>query len=220
MLRLALPAIDYVEANTSGVPWRWSLGGGTALALQIDHRESKDIDIFVSGRPLKLFAPWANPAAKGISKDFQWPGFYLKFELPDGEIDFLSSELLTSPGVSVYEFEGRQIQIETPEEILVKKIRYRASNFQPRDTFDLACYARLSSGLAGVLADEVPDVLQRLKDRVSQLQRRGLDDLRDAIKPTAFGEAVMDMTYEIAADVVGRAEMIVGDRLGDFPSPN
>ncbi len=27
---------------------RWTLGGGTALMLQIDHRESQDIDIFLS----------------------------------------------------------------------------------------------------------------------------------------------------------------------------
>ena len=33
-----------------------------------------------------------------MSDVYQWPGHYLKFELPNGEIDFLSPPLQTEPG--------------------------------------------------------------------------------------------------------------------------
>jgi hypothetical protein len=38
---------------------RWSFGGGTAMMLQIDHRESHDIDIFLNDPQL---LPYLNPA--------------------------------------------------------------------------------------------------------------------------------------------------------------
>ena len=160
LLDLALPAIDHVASRVPpGTNWRWSFGDGTALALQIDHRVSYDIDLFVSGVRLKLFTPHQNPAAKLISDSFQWPGFYLKFQLPIGEIDFLSSDLLTSPGVVPFGYKGRQILLETPEEIVVKKLRYRSASLKLRDVFDLACTSVTQQGLAAVLAEEVPDIL-------------------------------------------------------------
>ena len=41
LLDLAIVAIDTLEGK-----YAWSLGGGTALALRIDHRVSFDIDLF------------------------------------------------------------------------------------------------------------------------------------------------------------------------------
>jgi len=42
----------------------WSFGGGTALMLQISHRESFDIDIFIQD-PQVL--PYLNPATQGYT---------------------------------------------------------------------------------------------------------------------------------------------------------
>lgn len=42
----------------------WTFGGGTALMLQIDHRESFDIDIFIDD-PQVL--PYLNPTTQGYS---------------------------------------------------------------------------------------------------------------------------------------------------------
>ncbi len=41
LLDLALGAIDTLSCR-----YDWSFGGGTALAIQLDHRTSYDIDIF------------------------------------------------------------------------------------------------------------------------------------------------------------------------------
>jgi hypothetical protein len=40
----------------------WTFGGGTALMLQIDHRESFDVDIFLDDPQL---LPYLNPKTQG-----------------------------------------------------------------------------------------------------------------------------------------------------------
>ena len=42
----ALVLIDYVETRT-GASLFWTFGGGTVLMLRHNHRQSKDIDIFI-----------------------------------------------------------------------------------------------------------------------------------------------------------------------------
>jgi len=43
---IAISIIDQSNRETQVVD-RWTFGGGTALMLQIGHRESHDIDLFV-----------------------------------------------------------------------------------------------------------------------------------------------------------------------------
>lgn len=169
-MRQALPVLDHVFGACAiipqpggKVPPPWTLGGGTALALRIAHRLSDDIDIFVPGRRLKEFTPHANPATKAIADKFQWPGAYLKLKFPNGEIDFLSPVLQTEPGYTVETFRGRPIALETTEEVIIKKIRYRTTTFAARDIFDLAAAARTAPELPRVLVEEVGDALPRLK---------------------------------------------------------
>jgi hypothetical protein len=173
LLDLALPALDHVFPDHdlhahAGTP-RWTLGGGTAIALRIGHRASDDIDLFTPATPLKAFTPTENPAAAAISAAFQYPGHYLKFEREDGEIDFLAVPLQTAPGFSIENYKGRAIALETIEEVIVKKVRYRAARFAPRDVFDLACAAQTVPGLATLLRDEVGDALPRLAVAVEAL---------------------------------------------------
>jgi hypothetical protein len=173
LLDLALPALDQVFPDhdlhaQAGAP-RWTLGGGTAIALRIGHRASDDIDLFVPATPLKAFTPAENPAAAAISAAFQYPGHYLKFEREDGEIDFLAVPLQTTPGFTIETFKGRLVALETLEEVIVKKIRYRAARFAPRDVFDLACVAQTVPDLVTVLRDEVGDALPRLAVAVEAL---------------------------------------------------
>jgi hypothetical protein len=206
LLDLALPALDYVFKNQPDTerPF-WTLGGGTALALQIDHRVSNDIDIFVSGTKLKLFTPNSNPEAKKISPSYQWPGFYLKFELDFGEIDFLHSGLLTEPGFTWQTLNGRRIALETPEEVIIKKIRYRAEKFKLRDAFDLACTTMVRPGLEKVLVEETPDALPRLLGALRYLEGLGVEKLSGAVVPTKFGESVLPHTFKIAIDLAEMA---------------
>lgn len=216
LLELALPALDHVfERQTSLDDPDWTLGGGTAIAIQLDHRVSYDIDIFLQRGKLKALTPAHNPAATLISDRYQWPGHYLKYERPEGEIDFLSAVLQTEPGFEKYEFNGRAIAIETPEEVIVKKIRYRSERFTPRDAFDLAAVASARAGLAIVLADEVPDALGRLAESLRLIESRGLDAVEQAIIPTPYGSKILGQTFEIANSTVAQAVQIQAQRASE-----
>ena len=141
----------------------WTLGGGTAIALRIAHRLSDDIDIFVPSKPLRAFTPTYNPGSRAISDRFQWPGHYLKFECEGGEVDFLSPHLQTDPGFTWERYRDRDVALETLEEVIVKKIRFRSARFTARDLFDLAAVARATPAIVNVLASEVADALPRLE---------------------------------------------------------
>lgn len=46
LFRIAIDLIDQLRQNAGGCDCEWSFGGGTAMMIQIGHRESHDIDIF------------------------------------------------------------------------------------------------------------------------------------------------------------------------------
>lgn len=62
----------------------------------------------------------------------------MKLFLPEGEIDFVASPTLTKNPLAVHEVLGRNILLETPVEIVAKKLCYRGDRATPRDLLDLA----------------------------------------------------------------------------------
>jgi hypothetical protein len=54
LFKIACALIRQVNSGQSIID-HWTLGGGTALLLQIDHRESHDLDIFLSDPQLLAF---------------------------------------------------------------------------------------------------------------------------------------------------------------------
>lgn len=124
----------------------WTFGGGTALMLQIDHRESFDVDIFLDDPQL---LPYLNPRTQGYELDINPDGYEsdgsrtLKVVFENvGEIDFICAPSLTdNPTVSAT-VRGRAVLLEPPAEIIAKKIYYRGAAMQPRDMFDIACVVR------------------------------------------------------------------------------
>ena len=217
LLDLALPALDYalkdrppISANTLQEPG-WTLGGGTALALRIYHRISDDIDIFVAGLPLRLLVPANNPFARAISARPDWPGHYLKFHRAAGEIDFLSAPLQTDPGFTLESFRGRSVALETVEEVIVKKIRYRAAQFTPRDAFDLACCAQVQPGLAAVIAREASDALPRLRQGLTLLAGRNRTAIFSQIRANVAFSQILPDVLELA-EAVTNAAMELSER--------
>lgn len=114
--------------------------------LQINHRESFDIDIFVDD-PQVL--PYLNPTTQGYTLQVN-PDEYvsdgthaLKIVFAGiGEIDFICAPSLTNDPTSRVAVRGIQVDLETPGEIIAKKVHYRGSSLQPRDMFDIACIAK------------------------------------------------------------------------------
>lgn len=138
----AASIIDQTNAKFTVID-RWTFGGGTALMLQIDHRESFDVDIFLDDPQL---LPYLNPQTQGHVLDMN-PDAYqsdgaraFKIVFSDvGEIDFICAPSLTGDPMVEAQVRGRNVLLETPAEIIAKKIYYRGASMQPRDMFDIAC---------------------------------------------------------------------------------
>ncbi len=109
------------------------------LMFHYAHRKSKDIDIFI---PDPQFLGYINPRIGGrgedITSDYQDAAEYVKLFLPEGEIDFVASSTLTNNPFEEHEVLGRNILLETPIEIVAKKIWHRGDRATPRDLLDLA----------------------------------------------------------------------------------
>jgi len=136
------------QANSSfTVLDSWTFGGGTALMLQISHRESFDIDIFIDD-PQVL--PYLNPTTQGYTLQVN-PDEYvsdgthaLKIVFAGiGEIDYICAPSLTDDPTSRVTVRGFAVDLETPGEIIAKKVHYRGASLQPRDMFDIACIAKV-----------------------------------------------------------------------------
>ena len=138
LLKRAYSLIDAVSSDGIMIP-KWSLGGGTVLMFYFAHRKSKDIDIFV---PDPQFLGYVNPRLGGRGEDvtssYQDSSEYVKLFLPEGEIDFVASSTLTDNPFREHEVLGRNILLETPVEIVAKKIWHRGDRATPRDLIDLA----------------------------------------------------------------------------------
>ncbi len=77
----------------------------------------------------------------------------LKIAFKDiGEIDFICAASLTAHPVVEARVRGRDVLLETPAEIIAKKICYRGASMQPRDMFDIACVIKVLGGEYAVSA--------------------------------------------------------------------
>jgi hypothetical protein len=180
--------------DTLPVVPEWSFGGGTSLAVHYGHRHSYDIDAFVGGSDvIRALSPNRNPATKALldGGKYEYPGNYLKLVLDSGEIDFIVGGSHTDRPVETWEFEGRDVPIDTPWETAMKKMFYRPSTFKVRDVFNLAAVVdhhpdELRAGMA-----EIEDRLPRLLNRIDLLrpvyERLAVDD----VNPTESGRKYM-----------------------------
>jgi hypothetical protein len=164
LFRIARSLIRQVNSEQVIID-HWTFGGGTAMMLQIDHRESYDIDIFLSDPQLLSFL---DPQRR----DFQFeikPSAYrgdgvgslrLVFD-GIGQIDFIVARALTASPTTQASIEGGIVLLESIPEIVTKKIYYRGSGLKPRDIFDIAAAGE---------CDEAPLVkeLRNYRDEVAK----------------------------------------------------
>lgn len=198
LLARALPLLDHVfgaPVDGSRAPL-WTLGGGTAIALRIAHRVSDDIDIFVGATDLRAFVPKQNPHAEALAAGMQFPGNYLRYQLSEGEIDFLPGPLLSTPGFTWETFRGRPIALQTCEEVILKKVRYRAGSFKARDAFDLAAVSRVSPRIGKLLVEETGDRLDILMAALARLDAGTMGKAN--IRPLSGYEDHADEATEVA----------------------
>ncbi len=116
------------------------------MMLQIDHRESHDIDIFLADAQVLSYL---DPKLRDFEFE-TWPSDYtgdgsgfLKLAFDGiGEIDFVVGYAMTDMPTVKRMIEGEEIDLETVAEIITKKIHYRGTSIKPRDVFDIAAGAR------------------------------------------------------------------------------
>jgi hypothetical protein len=141
LFKIACALIRQVNSGQSIID-HWTLGGGTALLLQIDHRESHDVDIFLSDPQLLAFLDPQKHDFKFEIRPIDYHGdgaTFQKLAFKDvGEIDFIVGQAMTSSPTIQTTIEGEATLLETIPEIIAKKIYYRGSSIKPRDIFDIA----------------------------------------------------------------------------------
>lgn len=127
-----------------------AFGGGTALAsLYWNHRYSTDIDIFIYGEKDKIseLKPryWNDKSKKAMNKigyingNIKFNGIYLEYEITkDYKIQFLDVVQKTNTPYSKQQIWHHKINVESIEEIIAKKIFFRADKGNARDLFDIA----------------------------------------------------------------------------------
>ncbi|MSQ73392.1 MAG: nucleotidyl transferase AbiEii/AbiGii toxin family protein [Betaproteobacteria bacterium] len=196
LFRQALRVIDSVETDMLG-PHDWSFGGGTVLMRKYRHRYSKDIDIFVPDpQYLGHLSPRLNDTVDGLTSRYVEQTEFLKLYFPEGEIDFIASLSLTATPHRVETVLGREVQVQTPVEIVARKIQYRGAEFTARDIFDFALLIEKEPAAVASIAP----ILRRQRDSIlARLQRS------DAILRRTFAELeVLDFkpSYEQCVQAV------------------
>jgi Nucleotidyl transferase AbiEii toxin, Type IV TA system len=138
LLATALVILDDLRARGLGAP-EIAMGGGTVLMMRMHHRLSKDIDLFLhDAQWLAHLTPRLNDRVAGMVRDYSEQANSVRLVLAQGDIDFVVAGSVT--GVApreMLDFHGRAIMLEATEEILAKKLFFRAASLKPRDVFDL-----------------------------------------------------------------------------------
>jgi Nucleotidyl transferase AbiEii toxin, Type IV TA system len=167
LLGIACRLIDQVNSEFQVID-NWTFGGGTALMLQIGHRDSFDVDIFLEDPQTLGFLDPDKSALKFDFRPDSTEGNGSVFQrfvfLELGEIDFIVGAPLTDSPTSGRMIAGRQIALESVAEIVAKKVHFRGRSFRPRDVFDVAAAARSH-------AEEMKAALSRFRPDVEATLR-------------------------------------------------
>lgn len=152
----------------------WSFGGGSALMTYYNHRASKDIDIFLRDvQLLTRITPRLNDFVSEKTDDYTEMSNYLKLKVGKQEIDFIVAPLLTKHPTTKKIVAGYKlpVQVETPEEIIIKKIFYRADSFKVRDIFDMAVVIKNKENALLENMDIISNKIIPLKERILKLHK-------------------------------------------------
>ncbi|MGB3584875.1 MAG: nucleotidyl transferase AbiEii/AbiGii toxin family protein [Roseiarcus sp.] len=138
LLTSALAILDDLGARGFGAP-EFVMGGGTVLMMRMHHRLSNDIDLFLhDAQWLARLTPRLNDFAAEMARDYSEQANSVKLVLAQGDIDFVVAGSVTGvEPTETLDFGGRNVMLEATEEILAKKLFFRAALLKPRDVFDL-----------------------------------------------------------------------------------
>jgi Nucleotidyl transferase AbiEii toxin, Type IV TA system len=209
LFRIACDLIHQVNSDTLIID-HWTLGGGTAMMLQIDHRESHDVDLFLNEVQL---LPFLNPQTHDFKFEIAPTGYngdgtsFLKIAFDGiGEIDFIVRQALTKSPTIEREIEGEKTLLETVPEIITKKIVHRGAHILARDIFDVAAGAEQYS-------DAIVKSLQTYPNAVRATLKK-LDELNpDFVNRTMQALMIQAPFRKISTSAIERTKEILAASL-------
>lgn len=152
------------------------------MMLQIGHRDSRDVDIFLSDPQL---LGYLDPNKQNFTfeiapDDSTSDGTrFQKFSFADiGEIDFIIAPALTTSPTIHRKIEGNAVLLETVAEIITKKIVHRGSTIAPRDIFDIAA---ASADYADAVTTELRTYRDAVAATIEQIERRNPEFVANTI---------------------------------------
>ena len=169
IIRQAYALFDDLESRGFGKP-PFSLGGGTALMLAYEHRLSNDVDLFTYDvQWLSLFTPRLNAKAAAIALDYAEQANSVKITIEAGDIDFIVAADVTTSVKTMHQIAGRDMAVESPSEILAKKLFYRAAALKPRDVYDMSATMDLAPNVARLAMEAAVSKKGTLLRRLDEL---------------------------------------------------
>ena len=176
------------------------------MMLQIEHRESRDVDIFLADPQLLSFL---DPQKWDFDFEVRPNGYEsdgtrfqrLVFD-QIGEIDFIVAQDLTVVPTLSRDIENEAVLLETIPEIITKKIYYRGGSIKPRDIFDIAAAGEWQ-------ADAVVTALRSYRGEVVQ-SLGAIDKLNDDFVNRAISQLEIRERYRaVARTAVERCKEIL-----------
>lgn len=178
--------------------------------LQVDHRDSHDVDIFL---PDAQLLPFLDPQKNDFDFEIQ-PSAYvgdgtrsLKLVFDQiGAIDFIVAGPLTASPTRQMDVEGVAVHVETVPEIITKKVYYRGPSIKPRDIFDMAAAAQ----------QDAPALVRALRGYPKEAEKAlaTVTKLNPDFVNTAIAElAIRDAYRSVAANAIQKAKEILGAAL-------
>ncbi|ACX51436.1 Domain of unknown function DUF1814 [Ammonifex degensii KC4] len=164
-------ALEVIDA--AAIPaGEWTFGGGSALAFRFNHRVSRDVDIFLTDAQLLLLAtPRLNTGIAERVSDYEEAASSLKLFFPEGQVDFIVAPHLTKDYFTEEVVCGRRVRVETPVEIVIKKLFYRAEFLKVRDIVDVATvFKHQPEVLLGVASGLLGSRLRSIEWKWSRLE--------------------------------------------------
>ena len=157
--------------------------------------------------------------AESLVEGYEESAGYVKLILAEGEIDFVASPNLTTPGYVVERIMDRDVRLETSAEIIAKKLWHRGDKITGRDIFD---YALVSQKEPENLMAARKFIIRHADKVFEALEQRGgpLKIQFNAIETLTFNPTFEDACEALRA---GHTEMMaisadVGE--DDPPEPN
>jgi hypothetical protein len=204
LFRVACDLIRQVNSSALNID-SWTFGGGTALMLQIDHRESHDVDFFLQDPQVLAFLdPQKHDFKFEISpSDCDGDGArFLKLAFEGiGEIDFIVCQPATANPTMQREIEGENILLETIPEIITKKVVHRGSSIRPRDIFDIAAaseqYADSVVNELRAYKTEVANALETIEKLNPEFVNTVISQLEIRPKCSAIAKIAIERTRQI-----------------------